>query len=75
VGVSETVFVDDASLYQRSLESMQRVVDTCMLFCGFTGLHCSTGKCRWVATAGTDIGNGELHGAQWAPCLPVVDGM
>jgi hypothetical protein len=21
-----------------------------------------------MATAGTDIGNGELYGAQWAPC-------
>ena len=30
VEVSETVFADDASLYQRSLKSMQSVVDACM---------------------------------------------
>jgi hypothetical protein len=36
VGVSETVFADDASLYQRSLASMQSVVDACVLFCGLT---------------------------------------
>jgi hypothetical protein len=68
VEVSETVFADDASLYQRSLKSMQSVVNACMLFCGFTGMHCNIEKCRWMATAGTDIGNGELHGAQWDPC-------
>ena len=39
VEVSETVFADDASLYQRSLKSMQSVVDACMLFCGFTGSY------------------------------------
>jgi hypothetical protein len=41
VEVSETVFADGAmhSLYQRSLNSMQTVVDACMLFCGFTGMH------------------------------------
>jgi hypothetical protein len=47
---------------------MQSVVDACMLFCGFTGMHCNIGKCRWMATAVTGIGNGELYGAQWAPC-------
>jgi hypothetical protein len=64
VEVSETVFADDASLSQRSLNSMQTVVDACMLFCGFTGMHCNIGKCRWMATMGTDIGIGELYGAQ-----------
>jgi hypothetical protein len=42
VEVSETVFADDASLYQRSLNSRQTAVDACMLFCGFTGMHCNT---------------------------------
>jgi hypothetical protein len=65
VEVSETVFADDASLYQRSLASMQAVVDACMLFCGLTGMHCNIGKCRWMATAGTDVGEGILSGVQW----------
>jgi hypothetical protein len=46
---------------------MQTVVDACMLFCGFTGMHCNIEKCRWMATMGTDIGIGELYGAQWIP--------
>ena len=67
VEVSETVFADDASLYQKSLASMQSVVDACMLFCGLTGMHCNIGKCRWMATAGTDVGQGILSGVQWLP--------
>jgi hypothetical protein len=41
VEVSETAFAGDASLYQKSLASMQSVVDACMLFCGLTGMHCA----------------------------------
>jgi hypothetical protein len=65
--VSETVFADDASLYQRSLESIQSVVDACMLFCGLIGMHCNIGKCRWMTTAGTAVGDGILSGVQWLP--------
>jgi hypothetical protein len=48
---------------------MQSVVDACMLFCGLTGMHCcNIGKCRWVATAGTDVWpGGVLSGVQWLP--------
>jgi hypothetical protein len=53
VEVSETVFADDASLYQRSLKSMQSVVDACMLFCGFT--------CICTAT----LGNVGGYGSCW----------
>jgi hypothetical protein len=52
-------------IYQKSLASMKSVVDACMLFCGLTGMHCNIGKCRWMATAGTDVGLGILSGVHW----------
>ena len=39
VEVRETTFADDASLYSRSIEDMQKIVDACMLFCGFSHLY------------------------------------
>ena len=43
VEVRETIFADDASLYSGSIEGMQKIVDACMMFCGFTGMRANLG--------------------------------
>jgi hypothetical protein len=66
VEVSETVFADDASLYQRSLKSMQCVVDACMLFTATSGNFGG-----WQLLALTP----EMGSFMERIGLPVVDGM
>ena len=74
VSIDATIYADDASVYQASVRSLQKVVDAAMLFCGFTGMRCNLDKCWWMATfevgeagaGGIDIsiraGAGELAG-------------
>jgi hypothetical protein len=64
----------DASLYQyqRPLKSMQSVVGACMLFCGFTGMHCNIlgNAGGWQLLALTS----EMGSCMERSGLPVVDG-
>jgi len=67
VQVRETIFADDASLYSASVGGMQKMVDACMLFCGFTGMRANLSKCRWLKTGEGVEENNTLDGVQWLP--------
>jgi hypothetical protein len=60
VEVRETIFADDASLYSGSIEGMQKIVDACVLFCGFTGMRANLSKCRWMVAGGLNMGGGSI---------------
>jgi hypothetical protein len=65
VEVRETIFADDAGLYSGSIEGMQKIVDACMLFCGFTGMRANLSKCRWMVAGGLNVNGKVLDGVQW----------
>ena len=67
VQVRETIFADDASLYSASVGGMQKMVDACMLFCGFTGMRANLSKCRWLKTGEGVEENNTLDGVRWLP--------
>jgi hypothetical protein len=67
VQVRETIFADDASLYSASVGGIQKMVNACMLFCGFTGMRANLSKCRWLKTGEGVEENNTLDGVQWLP--------
>jgi hypothetical protein len=68
---TETVFADDASLYQRSLKSMQCFVDARMLFVDSQVCTATSGNVGgWQLLALTP----EMGGCMERSGLPVVDG-
>jgi hypothetical protein len=44
---------------------MQKIVDACMLFCGFTGMRANLSKCRWMVAGGLNVEGKVLDRVQW----------